>query len=205
MPMRQTLRPPKTVTNYDSSTNSWITSIAPTPQSSTSAPQTVNIPSPPQLTEEQAQYVTDLALRPRPMPFGSNNSNGSHARSLSQTIPAIFRGNRKVSAAPHESHRSSPQDPFSTDPITPQKKSGTKKQDDGNSSTGRCATCGGKVTYPKGVMEYRCTVCLMVNDLKIRPPRHIRRGETPTNESGKNGLSYTGQHLVKQIQTVTLL
>jgi len=196
MPMRQTLRAPKTVTNYDSNTNSWITTLAPTPQPvdrSTRAPETVNTPaSPPPVSVEQAQYVTDLALRPRPMPFGSNNNPpGSHTRSLSQTLPAIFRGNRKASA--NESSRSSPQDPYdASDPLSPKKKSSTKKQDDANNSAGRCATCGSKVSYPKDVLEFRCTVCLMVNDLKIRPPRHVRRGEAAIGESLRDDSTSTG-------------
>lgn len=195
MPMRQTLRAPKTVTNYDSNTNSWITTLAPTPQPvdrSTRASETVNTPASPQpVSVEQAQYVTDLALRPRPMPFGSNNNpSGSHTRSLSQTLPAIFRGNRKVAA--NESAKSSPQDPYASDPLSPKKKSSTKKQDDANNSTGRCATCGSKVSYPKGVLEFRCTVCLMVNDLKIRPPRHVRRGEGAKGESLRDDSTSTG-------------
>lgn len=199
--MRQTLRAPKTITNFDSETNSWVTSVAPTPlqHRSTSASVIVHTPTstpplPPAVSHEQAQHVTDLALRPRPMPFGTNTRPGSHTRSLSQTLPAIFRGNRKVSGAAQDQSRSSPPDPYTGDPLSPQKKINTKKQDDGNSSTGRCATCSSKVTFPKSVREFRCTVCLMVNDLDIRPPRHVRRGEGANGESTSNGAAPTGWH-----------
>lgn len=97
-----------------------------------------------------------------------------------------------MSATVHESSRSSPQEPYASDLLSPNKKSKTKKQDDTNNPAGRCATCGSKVSYPEGVSEFRCTVCLMVNDLKVRPPRHVRRGEGAMGESLKDDSASTG-------------
>ena len=37
---------------------------------------------------------------------------------------------------------------------------------DRNFLTGNCSTCNSSVRWPKGLWVFRCTVCLMVNDLK---------------------------------------
>lgn len=43
--------------------------------------------------------------------------------------------------------------------------------------TGKCATCGSLVRWPRHLNLFRCTVCLMVNHLKSKSAK-------PTNEDG---------------------
>ena len=45
--------------------------------------------------------------------------------------------------------------------------------DDRNMDAGSCGTCDTKVRWPKGVSEFRCGTCLMVNDIK--PVAHRNR------------------------------
>lgn len=42
--------------------------------------------------------------------------------------------------------------------------------DDNDFISGRCATCDSQVRWPKNLDVFRCTVCLMVNDLKLHVP-----------------------------------
>lgn len=42
--------------------------------------------------------------------------------------------------------------------------------------TGVCATCGTKVKWPRNAHEFRCAICLMVNDLLPSSIRHARDG-----------------------------
>ncbi|KAL9086561.1 MAG: hypothetical protein Q9159_004077 [Coniocarpon cinnabarinum] len=45
-------------------------------------------------------------------------------------------------------------------------KSGKGPVDDRNMDAGNCATCDTRVRWPKGVNEFRCSTCLMVNDFR---------------------------------------
>ena len=43
--------------------------------------------------------------------------------------------------------------------------------DDNDLISGRCATCDSQIRWPKNLDTFRCTVCLMVNDLKLHAPK----------------------------------
>ena len=47
--------------------------------------------------------------------------------------------------------------------------------------TGRCITCDSRVRWPRHLDVFRCTVCLMVNDLKLGAESSIggREAESP--------------------------
>lgn len=45
------------------------------------------------------------------------------------------------------------------------------RSDERDMEAGNCATCDSRVKWPRGVNEFRCSTCLMVNDLKPAQPR----------------------------------
>lgn len=46
--------------------------------------------------------------------------------------------------------------------------------DERDMEAGHCATCDSRVRWPRGLTEYRCSTCLMINDLRL-PNRHPPR------------------------------
>ena len=119
-----------------------------------------------------------------------------HARSVSDKIPAFLGGvKKKLASSPPESDLKSVPliDDFMADETIP----GQPRNDDRDQQTGHCATCDSKVKWPRGVMEFRCTNCLMINDLRQRQrlgffsrdpaPSNVLRAETfprPNSASG---------------------
>ena len=63
-------------------------------------------------------------------------------------------------------------------------KPGKGKVEERDMDTGNCATCDTRVKWPRGVNEFRCGTCLMVNDLKIAQPRSRSPREPSTKATG---------------------
>jgi len=47
--------------------------------------------------------------------------------------------------------------------------SGKGKLSDNELESFVCATCSGTIRQPKGLKQFRCTACSMVNDLRVAP------------------------------------
>lgn len=90
----------------------------------------------------------------------------NHGRSISHPFPSIFGKNQERR---HDT-LSNDTDGNSNDADHAMQflKSSNTQQSDCNDDfvTGNCATCDSTVRWPRQLDVYRCTVCLMVNDLK---------------------------------------
>ena len=137
-------------------------------------------------TALEAQHAPGPSRRGPPIPSGYNTlpyassppTSDQHIRSTSQTLPGMFRNNRKTSV-PYDG-RPSPQtlpDMFDTESISPRKTGSMKRREEGDTTTGRCATCSTKLNHPRGVLQFRCAACIMVNDLESKPMRDIGQGK----------------------------
>lgn len=102
-----------------------------------------------------------------------------HIRSQSHPFPSSFRGGKRIDGSayvdnydglPHEMNASSSNYPglASTDQTTSGYGSPSQSEEK-DLSTGRCITCDSLVRWPRHLDVFRCTVCLMVNDLKPSP------------------------------------
>lgn len=97
-----------------------------------------------------------------------------HERSHSHPFPSIFSGGRKAEKAV-EADRDALEildgSPMlspghaSKDYMTPANVN-TSQNGEQDFKTGKCITCDSLVRWPKHLDVFRCTVCLMVNDLK---------------------------------------
>ena len=54
----------------------------------------------------------------------------------------------------------------SSDPVDPVFCGLGESPDQPGFAIGRCATCGTKLRWPRHVFSFRCTICLMINDLR---------------------------------------
>jgi E3 ubiquitin-protein ligase HECTD2 len=102
----------------------------------------------------------------------STTRTASHGRSMSHPFPSIFSGKKKhtgegagAGAAGFES--------TDDESVSPQMVRNTayapankQKVPDKDLTTGKCKTCDSMVRWPKELKVFRCTVCLMINDLK---------------------------------------
>lgn len=109
-----------------------------------------------------------------------------HGRSLSGTLPALFGGAKKKPPSHDESLSKS--SPTTQDGnrgfMLPRKSAPRPPVEDGEVEVGNCATCGIKVKWPKGMSQYRCNTCLMVNDLKPHQRQPARMEESTINRNG---------------------
>ena len=103
-----------------------------------------------------------------------SNRPPRHGRSISHPFPSFFGGSRKIDKRLDEPLHEAIFDgsnyevePSSATHVSrsPSYKN-TSKHTDGDFVTGNCATCDSTVRWPRRLDVYRCTVCLMVNDLK---------------------------------------
>ncbi|TVY94218.1 putative E3 ubiquitin-protein ligase [Lachnellula willkommii] len=118
----------------------------------------------------------------------------SHGRSMSHPFPSIFPGKKKhtgegggaVSFESTDEESVSPQMVRNTANTSANK----QKVPDKALTTGKCKTCDSMVRWPKELKVFRCTVCLMINDLKpvalearrgdgLRAPVPVQSGTHP--------------------------
>lgn len=122
--------------------------------------------------------------------FGAANTSQptrtpSHGRSMSHPFPSLFLGKKKRQgdSAGAIGFESTDDDTVSPNAArdnvhTPMAK---QKVADKDLMTGKCMTCDSMVRWPKDLKVFRCTVCLMINDLVpvILEARHGDGHRTP--------------------------
>ena len=108
--------------------------------------------------------------------FPSNNSSSKqsrHGRSISHPFPSLFgitkKGDKRLDSNTRHAALNTMNDDgeldFTIDEVRPLGQKGAS-QEEGELTTGTCATCGSTVRWPRHVNVYRCTACLMINDLE---------------------------------------
>lgn len=123
-----------------------------------------------------------------------STSRPSHRRSYSHPFPSIFGSGKKAekvseTVSNNGALRTSTEAPF----ISTGRASKDHMAANGNSLqngekhfvTGKCVTCDSRVRWPRHLDVFRCTVCLMVNDLKPGAESLIggREAEGPFNST----------------------
>lgn len=126
-------------------------------------------PSSPPLSPRRPSYSHDT---PPPVNGGTSTSpyRRGHSRSISLTSP--FSGKKQKGGALDiwDSDDSDDDDftPLESTSTSPRKGLQTPRGLIGDDlATGKCATCNATVRWPRNMNSYRCTECLMVNDLEI--------------------------------------
>ena len=95
-----------------------------------------------------------------------------HGRSISHPFPAFFGSARRNEKRAEPVRIEIDFDPEDDETETGKELShkhihkGTAQSIDNKFVAGRCATCDSTVRWPQHLEVYRCTVCLMINDLK---------------------------------------
>lgn len=137
-------------------------------------------PKSPPYREDQAEENTyhDQPLHGVPVIASagtSSSSRPSHGRSYSHTLPSIFGSGKKAEKITDPEHHDDALEPLTESPFVstglPSKDhmaaNGTSLQNgEKDLVTGKCTTCDSLVRWPRHLDVFRCTVCLMVNDLK---------------------------------------
>lgn len=105
-------------------------------------------------------------------PSVSPTSRPRHGRSISHPFPSLFGSGKRNERKGATNAIEEGVDPLEEEvdyenrlPRTPSQKAAAQSTDK-NLLAGRCATCGSLVRWPQHLEVYRCTVCLMINDLK---------------------------------------
>lgn len=105
----------------------------------------------------------------------SSQSRPSHGRSYSHPFPSIFGGGKKAEKISEIDYNDDILETFTESPfVSPGLASKDHLTANGTSLqngekefvTGKCITCNSLVRWPRHLDVFRCTVCLMVNDLK---------------------------------------
>lgn len=104
----------------------------------------------------------------------SSPSRPSHGRSYSQPFPSIFGSGKKTETIPEIDYNDDALETLTVSSFVTgfaykdhMAASGTSSQNvEKDLVTGKCVTCDSLVRWPRHLDVFRCTVCLMVNDLK---------------------------------------
>lgn len=116
-------------------------------------------------------------------PRGSQPGSSGHTRSLSSTILGRKRTPTKLDTL-QRSNQSEHGEAWAAGAGSPRR--ADARLPSGELDSGTCATCAAKGTWPRGVAEYRCPRCLMVNDLENGSEERARRRE-PEQTFGRAG------------------
>lgn len=131
-------------------------------------------------------YQPAVPLRSSPLPTPNTTPSNpvsrrasQHGRSISHPFPSIFGSARRRNTREDEDEEividaktllvgspgshAAEQAGFS--------RSGPTNSEDVELMSGKCATCDSQVRWPKQLSVFRCTVCLMVNDLQFNYPK----------------------------------
>lgn len=143
----------------------------------------------PSLRPAGSPYTSSPGISSSPFSFGgSPPKSRSHGRSKSQTLPSLFGVGKKkdiiidsdgevnLGVSPEAYPRSNP---FSTGT------SGKARPMDKDLTSYTCATCAGAIRQSKGLTQFRCTACSMVNDLKPSQTITPVNNGTGSSASGK--------------------
>ena len=120
----------------------------------------------------------ELCTFPQPIPSPSKSRPPS--RSISNALPYILGGGKKKIALNDEGLSSSASivdDVYTRLEGSPVQMANHGKAEDNDSEIGTCATCNSKVKWPRGLTEFRCATCLMINDLKVPKPKEGSQDE----------------------------
>lgn len=124
------------------------------------------------VTHQPSVYShTDPTVPPLPISIGTTGSGSrgqrsGHGRSISNPFPSLFKsGKREEGDGAAESNTTTrePEDGVRAEPGSGPGPSIQIKNAD--LVTGRCMTCDTLVRWPQGLKTFRCTICLMINDL----------------------------------------
>ncbi|KAH7053328.1 hypothetical protein B0J12DRAFT_52208 [Macrophomina phaseolina] len=111
--------------------------------------------------------------------FGSKQ----HNRSISHPFPSLFGGSKKSrqNSSPNGDYLDE-SDPYvqTTPYIDHGAARGRPPPSRREEVTGNCRTCDSKVRYPRGLTTFRCSACLMVNDLVPVPDDRPARAQSST-------------------------
>jgi len=115
-----------------------------------------------------------------------------HGRSISHPFPSLFSSGRRNERSGEQNAIEGGVDPTDDEveydkplPRTPSQKAAAQSTDK-SLVAGRCATCGSLVRWPQHLEVYRCTACLMINDLKL--PRDAKQSGTTSAPSKKDAV-----------------
>jgi E3 ubiquitin-protein ligase HECTD2 len=123
-------------------------------------------------------------LHPPPRP-----TRPSHARSMSNPFPSLFTARKKPSPPPgHDRYESdSNEDGTHMSKIKGKSIPRTRGHGQGPGSrdfvTGHCMTCNSLVRWPRGLLVFKCTICLTINDLQPKLPSDDKDRATPPDGS----------------------
>ncbi|MCJ1280750.1 putative E3 ubiquitin-protein ligase [Xylographa opegraphella] len=123
-------------------------------------------------SETPLRNVTFLPPESSPTRTSPTSLSSHHGRSISHPFPALFGGGKRKNSKADIHTNGEDLDTGDEDvdygyqlPPTPSQTAIAKDMDQ-LLVTGRCATCDALVRWPRHLEVYRCTVCLMINDLK---------------------------------------
>ncbi|MCJ1418969.1 putative E3 ubiquitin-protein ligase [Xylographa parallela] len=122
--------------------------------------------------ETPLRSVTFLPSESSPTRISPTNVSPRHGRSISHPFPTLFGGGKRKNSKADIHTNGEDIDTGDDDvdhgmPLPPTPSQTAAAQDmDQLLVTGRCATCDALVRWPRHLEVYRCTVCLMINDLK---------------------------------------
>jgi E3 ubiquitin-protein ligase HECTD2 len=95
-----------------------------------------------------------------------------HGRSMSHPFPTLFQSKKKRNGDKATVGVDSTDEDQPSGKPSPASK--TTRVSDLDLMTGRCMTCDSMVRWPKGLVVFRCTVCMTINDLKPRVRDQLR-------------------------------
>ncbi|MCJ1403978.1 putative E3 ubiquitin-protein ligase [Xylographa trunciseda] len=122
--------------------------------------------------ETPLRSVTFLASEGSPTRTSPTSLSPRHGRSISHPFPTLFgaskRKNSKADIQTNGGDIDTGDEEVEYGKPSPRTPSQTAVAHDMDQLlvTGRCATCDALVRWPRHLEVYRCTVCLMINDLK---------------------------------------
>ena len=154
------------------------------------------------------EYTEDNTYHDQPLHgvpvFASTNTSSpsrpSHGRSNSHPFPAIFGSGRKAEKMTEpvdldEASETLAESTFTSTRLASKDQVTANltftQNDEKDFVTGKCATCDSLVRWPRHLDVYRCTVCLMVNDLK-QGARLTMEGREAEGSSAKPDLPRKG-------------
>ena len=150
--------------------------------------------NPPEEFQVNSQELPDAPLHGVPvfsaMPSSPQPRHTTrHSRSYSHPFPSLFGGNKLLNNANDEDvddrlvHQSNDQRMYSPG-LSLGDMEGSQPNEGKSHVSGRCATCDSLVRWPKGLNVFRCTVCLMINDLQPLSPNSQESRSSATHDGG---------------------
>lgn len=124
--------------------------------------------SPPTVSSLQgSNQVVPITWGPQSAPSGST----PHAHAVGAKPCGVQSKKPSCVEEVESTSVSASSDAYMTDRLQLGGRSGKARSDDRDLESGQCATCGSKVRWPKGLHEFRCATCLMINDLTTAQSR----------------------------------